>query len=143
MTSLRQTCDSQMSNVLKYCKFKMILEGVNVTRLCQTCVIGMSHSSPILGSTEAKKKNILLLLLLSLLLLLLLTFYRMFRSRCYFVSTCSSSSLSLVTFPSVSILTLQWLSSPHILVQHGLSHDILQRLKKLKGFKADSDNPVL
>ena len=76
-----------------------------------------------------RQKKILLLLLL-----LLPTCY-------YFVSMCSSS-LSLITFSCVSILTLQWLSSPHILVQHGLSHDILQWLKKLKGFRVDSDNPI-
>ena len=61
MTSLRQTCDSQMQNVLKYNKFTMILEGVNVTRLCQTCDIGMSHFSPILGSTEAEKEAIIII----------------------------------------------------------------------------------
>ena len=74
-------------------------------------------------------------------LLVLPTFYIMFRSRFYVISICSSS-LSLITFSCVSILILQWLSSPHILTQHGLSHDTLQWLKKLKGFKADSDNPI-
>ena len=68
-----------------------------------------------------QKKKILLLWLLP-------TFYRMFRSRYYFVSICSSSSLSLVTFSCVSVLILQWLSSPHILTQQGLSHDTLQWL---------------
>ena len=45
-------------------------------------------------------------------------------SRYYVVSMCSSS-LSLIR-SCVSILTLQWLSSPHSLVQHGESHDTLQ-----------------
>ena len=42
----------------------------------------------------------------------------------YYFSMCSSS-LSLVC-SCVSILILQWLSSPHILTQHGESHDTLQ-----------------
>ena len=46
----------------------------------------------------------------------------------YFVSMCSSSSLSLIMVPCVPILTLQWRSSPHILTQPGLSHDTLQWL---------------
>ena len=53
-----------------------------------------------------------------------------------------SSSLSLIC-SCVSILTLQWLSTPHILVQHGLSHDILQCDKNENGFKVDSDNPTV
>ena len=53
-----------------------------------------------------------------------------------------SSSLSLITFSCVSILKLQWLSSPHALTQHGGSHDALQRDKKLNGFKADSGNHI-
>ena len=43
-----------------------------------------------------------------------------------FSSASSSSSLSLLTFPCVSILKTQWLSSPHNLVQHGESHGTLQ-----------------
>ena len=50
-------------------------------------------------------------------------------SRYYFMSMCSSS-LSLLIYSCVSVLTLQWLSSPHTLVQHGLPHDILQWLNK-------------
>merc|ERR1711966_393765 len=61
--------------------------------------------------------------------------------RYYLFSICSSS-LSLLTCSCVSILILQWLSSPHILTQHGLSHDILQCDKNENGFKADSDNPI-
>ena len=36
------------------------------------------------------------------------------------------SFLSHCKVSCVSILTLQWLSSPHNLVQHGESHDTLQ-----------------
>ena len=45
----------------------------------------------------------------------------------YYCFSICSSSLSL-TCSCVSILTLQWLPSPHNLVQHGLSHDTLQWL---------------
>ena len=47
---------------------------------------------------------------------------------------CSSSSLSLLPFSCVSMLKTQRLSSPHLLVQHGASHDILQWLKTTKWF---------
>ena len=47
----------------------------------------------------------------------------------YYCFSICSSSLPL-TCSCVSILILQWLSSPHILTQHGLSHDILQCDKK-------------
>ena len=43
-----------------------------------------------------------------------------------FVYLSVSSSLSLLTYSCVSILKMQWLSSSHILVQHGESHDTLQ-----------------
>ena len=56
----------------------------------------------------------------------------MFRKCYYCFSTCSSS-LSLIC-SCVSILTLQWLSSPHDLTQHGESHDTLQCGKKAEGF---------
>jgi len=49
----------------------------------------------------------------------------------YYCFSMCSSSLSLIC-SCVSILILQWLSSPHILTQHGLSHDTLQWLKKTK-----------
>ena len=59
----------------------------------------------------------------------------------YYCFSMCSSPLSLIC-SCVSILILQWLSSPHISTQHGLPHDILQCDKKPKGFKADSDNPI-
>ena len=62
-----------------------------------------------------------------------------------FVYICSSS-LSLICL-CVPTLQLQWLFSPKIPSQHGLSHDTLQCDKKLKGlvivFKIDSDNRIL
>ena len=119
-------------------------------RLQKRCALASEHVLETYGQTFLKrlqksrhlhhhmyhrgKQTILLLLLL------LPTFYILFRSRDYCFSICSSS-LSLLTYSCVSILTLQWLSSPHNLVQHGESHDILQ-CDKLKGFKADSDNPI-
>ena len=64
-----------------------------------------------------------------------------------FLFVSSSSSLSLLTFSCVPILNTQWLSSPHILVQHGESHDTLQWLKQLNGFvivvKLLSLNPII
>merc|ERR1711966_30095 len=59
----------------------------------------------------------------------------------YYCFSMCSSSLSLIC-SCVSILILQWLSSPHILTQQGLSHDTLQCDKNENGFKADSDNPI-
>ena len=61
----------------------------------------------------------------------IIAFLFVLHHRCFIHSTC------------VSILKMQWLSSPHVLAQHGLSHDTLQWLKQLNGFKADSDNPIL
>ena len=63
----------------------------------------------------------------------------------YCVSICSPVSLPW-SYSWAPILQMQWLSSPHSLEKHGLSHGTLQCDKKLKSlvivFKLDSDNPI-
>ena len=89
-------------------------------------------------NTEVKKK---ILLLPDAELFVACYYYKpaeCFASSYYCVST-YSSSLSLITFSSVSILILQWLSSSHILTQHRESRETLEWLKKLKNLKADSE----
>ena len=65
----------------------------------------------------------------------------------YFKTSLSSSSSPSLMFAWVSILKAQLLSSPHVLAQHGLSHDILQ-CDEIENclviiVKLGSGNPVL